>query len=72
MFWYLLSVAYAKYESTLLDEYDAIDNHLRMKALSKVSKDLNGTSNQLVLTWMMRQEVDIIPIISASKIVLIN
>ena len=60
-----LSGAYTRDDRPLPQQYEHADSDARMEALRSVAKDLGATLNQVILAWMMQQ--DIIPIIGASR-----
>lgn len=64
----LLSGAYTKRALALPEEYNTTDNRKRLKVAHALATSKNCSLNQLVLAWMMQQEVKIIPLISGSKV----
>jgi aryl-alcohol dehydrogenase-like predicted oxidoreductase len=57
--------AYTRDDRPLPEQYQHADSDARMKALKSVAKHVGATPNQVILAWMLRQ--DIIPIIGASR-----
>ncbi len=61
----LLSGAYTRDDRPLPKQYLHPDSDARMEALRSVAEVVDATLNQVVLAWMLQQ--DIIPIIGASR-----
>lgn len=61
----LLGGAYTRDDKPLPKQYQHADSDARMEALRSVSKDVGATLNQVILAWMVQQ--DIIPIFGASR-----
>lgn len=62
----LLYGAYVRDDRPLPPQYQHADSDVRLEALRTVAKELNATLNQVVIAWLMHQ--NIIPIIGASRI----
>ena len=62
----LLGGAYTRDDKELPKQYRHSDSDARMGALRSVAKDVRATLNQVILAWMMHQ--DIIPIMGASRV----
>ena len=62
----LLGGAYTRDDKELPKQYRHADSDARMGALRSVAKDVRATLNQVILAWMMHQ--DIIPIMGASRV----
>jgi len=62
----LLHGSYTREDKELPKQYQHADSDARIEALRSVAKEVDATLNQLILAWMMRQ--DIIPIIGASRV----
>jgi aryl-alcohol dehydrogenase-like predicted oxidoreductase len=62
----LLSGAYTREDRELPKQYRHVDSDIRMEALRSVAKDVGATLNQVILAWMVQQ--DIIPIMGASRV----
>jgi len=61
----LLSGAYMRDDRPLPSQYQHADSDARMEALRSVASETGATLNQVVLAWMIKQEV--IPIFGASR-----
>jgi len=61
----LLGGAYTRDDRPLPKQYQHADSDARMKALRAVAKEVGATPNQVVLAWIMQQ--DIVPIFGASR-----
>lgn len=62
----LLYGAYVRDDRPLPKQYQHPDSDVRLEALRSVAKELDATLNQVVIAWLMHQ--DIIPITGASRI----
>ncbi|RKZ54452.1 MAG: aldo/keto reductase [Candidatus Parabeggiatoa sp. nov. 3] len=62
----LLHGAYMRNDRPLPPQYQHADSDVRMEALKAVAEELNATLNQIVIAWLMHQ--NIIPIIGASRV----
>lgn len=62
----LLYGAYVREDRSLPKQYQHADSDARLAALRTVAQELNATLNQVVIAWLMHQ--NIIPIIGASRV----
>ena len=60
-----LSGAYTRDDRPLPEQYLHADSDARLQVLRTVAKEVDATPNQVILAWLLRQ--DIIPVISASR-----
>jgi aryl-alcohol dehydrogenase-like predicted oxidoreductase len=63
----LLSGAYAREDRSFPEQYGGMDTEMRLKALTEVSREVNATFNQVILSWMLQSDPPVIPLIAASK-----
>ncbi len=62
----LLGGAYTREDRPLPPQYKHADSDARLEVLNSVAKEVGVNANQVILAWMMQQ--DIIPIFGASRV----
>ncbi len=63
----LLNGAYCSRNKSFPIQYQSLENQERLIALKKISNELNVSINQVVISWMLSYNQNIIPIIGASS-----
>lgn len=64
----LLSGAYARANVPLPPDYDTPGADRRLAVLHEVARTLGATPNQLVLAWMLRGAVPVLPVLGVSSV----
>ena len=62
----LLGGAYSRADRELSSQYIGVDSDNRLAMLHTVTEEVGATTNQVVLTWMLRSDPPVIPLIAAS------
>ena len=63
----LLSGAYTRLERAIPSEYEGSDTEDRLQVLRGVAQEMNASLNQVVLAWMMQNDLPVLPLIAASN-----
>ena len=64
----LLAGAYARADRPIREQYVGPDTDARLAMLKEVSGEVDATSNQVVLAWMMHSDPAVIPVFGASTV----